>query len=172
MVAHTKAASTLKYALAYAKSGYKVIPIYGIVEGACACGAGAKCKNPGKHPMTSNGFKAGTTDPKQIKQWFADAPQANVAIVTGDGLVVVDVDEKHGGHKTFAELEENLGKLPRNAVVKTGGDGLHIYMRSKERIRNSSGKLGPGVDVRGDGGYIVAPPSRHISGKRYIWIQC
>lgn len=161
--------SILNAALEYAQAGLKVIPIHGIKSGVCTCSKGKDCKHPGKHPMTSNGLKDGTTNSKQIKRWFTDEPNANVAIVTGDGLVVIDIDKDAGGIPVFKKLEEVLGKLPKKAVVQTGGGGFHVYLKTEKEIRNSSGKLGQGIDVRGDGGYIIAPPSMHVSGKRYKW---
>jgi hypothetical protein len=159
----------LRSAIAYAKQGFPVLPLYGVENGVCMCHQGKKCRSPGKHPMTPNGVKDATTDLAQIKEWFGQRPYPNLGIATGNGLVVIDVDKKSGGYGSMDRLEKEFRKLPRNNVVRTGGGGLHIYLRSKDEIRNSSGKLGPGIDVRGDGGYVVAPPSVHVSGKRYIW---
>ena len=93
----------------------------------------------------------------------------NVGIATGDGLVVVDVDERHGGGDALHGLERRHGPLPETACVKTGGGGEHYFYATAAVIRNSAGVLAPGIDTRGVGGYIVAPPSRHPSGRRYEW---
>jgi hypothetical protein len=69
------------------------------------------------------------------------------------------------------ELEGQHGPLPVTWVAKTGGGGLHYYFRSPQEIRNSVAQLGPGLDIRGTGGYVVAPPSRHISSDFYAWVS-
>jgi hypothetical protein len=85
-------------------------------------------------------------------------------------VVVLDVDPDHGGLKTLADLEEIHGVLPETSTVRTGGSGRHIWFAHPGgRVANSTGRLGPGLDVRGDGGYVIVPPSRHVSGARYIW---
>jgi hypothetical protein len=86
-------------------------------------------------------------------------------------LVVLDIDPAHGGAATIRRTVEERGPLPRGPVVRTGSGGWHLYLRHPgERIRNSAGTLfGEGVDVRGDGGYVIAPPSRHASGHAYQW---
>lgn len=85
------------------------------------------------------------------------------------GLVVVDVDPDHGGEASLDRLVEEHGCLPAGRVVRTGSGGRHLYFRHPGGVvRNDAGRrLGPGLDVRGDGGYVIAPPSRHASGGRY-----
>jgi hypothetical protein len=95
-----------------------------------------------------------------------------VGLATGEvsGLVVLDIDPKHGGEDSLDNLLVKHGKLPETAEVLTGGDGRHIYFRHPGvELRNSAGVVGPGLDIRGDGGYVVAPGSTHISGKTYDW---
>lgn len=129
----------------------------------------------GKQPLgklAPNGLKNATCDPAIIDAWWTKEPQANVAIATGaiSGLVVLDVDAKSGGDETLADLELLHGKLPQTVEVLTGGGGRHVYFRWPGRqIPNSAGRIGTGLDVRGDGGYVVAPPSLHQSGQRYQW---
>lgn len=168
--------TTLEYALTYAACGWAVFPVYGILAGQCACG-NPDCSSPGKHPMTSNGCKAATTDIKQITDWWSHNPDTNIGIATGSasGLVVVDVDDGEGkvGSKSLRKLESDFEPLPREFVVRTGGGGLHIYLTSPHKeIRNSAGKVADNVDIRGENGYVVAPPSKHISGNQYIWEAC
>jgi hypothetical protein len=106
-----------------------------------------------------------------VRDWFARWPQANVAIVTGavSGLVVVDVDRQHGGDDSLARLEREHGPLPRTVEAISGGGGRHFYFAHPGgHVHNRAG-LAPGIDLRGDGGVIVAPPSVHPSGARYAW---
>jgi hypothetical protein len=86
--------------------------------------------------------------------------------------VVLDVDPRHGGDASLAKLlRANSGLLPPTAEQQTGSGGRHIVFAYPEvEVKNSAGRLGSGLDVRGNGGYIVAPPSRHISGATYTWI--
>jgi hypothetical protein len=126
----------------------------------------------GKVPRIPGGLKAASSDPEQVSEWWTRWPEANVGLVTGQasGLLVLDVDLQHGGQGTLAELERKHGKLPKATEVLTGGGGRHLYFTHPGReIRNSAGRLGPGLDVRGDGGYVVAPPSVHASGREYRW---
>jgi hypothetical protein len=99
-------------------------------------------------------------------------PQANVAVATGAlaGLVVLDVDPRHEGDGTLADLIAKHGTLPHTPCAWTGGGGLHYYFAHPgSNVPNSAGRLGPGLDVRGDGGYVVAPPSVHATGTAYEW---
>ncbi|MBI6630361.1 bifunctional DNA primase/polymerase [Pontibaca salina] len=163
----------LDYALKYAEQGFAVFPAYSIQEGECTCG-NPTCSSAGKHPMIAGGFKAASTDPDTIQQWWTDWPNANVAIATGSisNLFVLDVDigEEKQGEAALERLEAEIGPLPRDAVVQTGSGGYHIYMQMPDQpIRGNAGKLGPNLDVRADGGYVIAPPSTHISGNSYTW---
>src|SRR5262249_45039977 len=130
-----------------------------------------------KHPLWPGWQNAATTDLARIEQlWKRDAepygetPCFNIGIVTGcrSGLVALDIDPRHGGDETLAQLERENGPLPPTPRFLTGGGGEHILFRHPGfPVRNSANELGAGVDTRGDGGYIVAPPSAHISGRRY-----
>lgn len=95
---------------------------------------------------------------------------ARIATGRPSGLVVVDIDAHSGGETTYAELRRNHD-LPRTALAATGS-GRHLYFArpDDEPIPNSVGALGEGVDIRADGGYIVAPPSRHANGRTYRWV--
>jgi hypothetical protein len=84
--------------------------------------------------------------------------------------VVLDVDPGHGGRDSIAALAAH-GPLPDTLGVQTGGGGRHLYFAHPgHRVPNSAGRLGPGLDVRGDGGYVLVPPSRHLAGDRYRWV--
>jgi len=118
---------------------------------------------PGKKtPLTEHGFKDATKDPATIGEWWAKWPDANVGIATGavSRIFVVDVDPRHSGNDTIYELQLEFGKLPDTRMVRTGGGGTHFYFKHPGWfVPNSSGRIGPGVDVRGDRGYVLAPPS-------------
>lgn len=153
-------------ALAYAAEfGWAVMPLHTPTVEGCSCRQ-ASCESVGKHPRTMNGLKGATTDAEQIRAWWRIWPDANVGIATGatSGLVVVDVDGPEGE----AALDA-LGGVPLTPTVLTG-KGRHLYfLHPGGEVRNSAGRLGAKVDTRGDGGYVVAPPSVHASGARYTW---
>jgi len=119
--------------------------------------------------MTPHGHREATTDTSVIQAFFAQHSDANVGIRTGrdSGLLVLDIDPRHGGDDTLAELLHEHGKLPPTPEVLTGGGGRHLYFQHPGlEIRRH--QLAPGVDVKSDGGYVVAPPSAHIVGE-YVW---
>ena len=171
----------LEAALSYVQRGWAVCPLFAPNEqGACDCNKTVNGKAPddpehpiGKHPRTRNGLLNATTKEKAVRNWWGLLfPGANVAILTGSvsGLVVLDVDSRHGGGETLAELERANGPLPSTISAITGSGGQHYYFEHPGvDVRNSAGKLGAGLDIRGDGGYVVAPPSLHASGRRYEW---
>jgi len=101
---------------------------------------------------------------------FAKRPDANLAIATGENIVVLDVDPPKGGDESLEALKAKYGKLPETPQVLTGY-GWQFYFRQPVGITVpcSTGAIAPGIDVRGTGGYVVAPPSTHISGRRYAW---
>jgi hypothetical protein len=121
-------------------------------DGGCTCSGRSDC-NPGKHPLTPHSFKDATTDPRQIHRWWTDHPHANVAIATGarSGLIVLDLDPRHGGDLTLDELEAQYGKLPDSPVSLTGGGGTHYFFRHfGEHTSGQANAFGPGLDRKGD----------------------
>jgi putative DNA primase/helicase len=161
----------LECAMAYADLGWPVLPLWSVdANGDCLCGK-KDCPSPGKHPhgkYAHHGLKDATTDGGAIGQWFNDGP-INIGIRTGteSGLVALDVDPGHGGN----ESRKKLGDLPSTPRVQTGGGGEHHFFKHPGgNVCNSAGALGPGLDIRADGGYVVAPPSLHTSGKEYKWL--
>jgi hypothetical protein len=109
---------------------------------------------------------------EEIDAWYGRWRDANVGVVTGaaSGLVVLDIDVHHGGTESLASLEREHGSVPDTVEALTGGGGRHLYFAHPGGMVHNRAGLEPGIDVRGDGGYIVAPPSLHPSGKRYAWI--
>ena len=173
MIARPSTEDMVNAALAYAARGWHVIPLHTTHDRRCTCRRGAKCNSPAKHPRTRHGLKDASTDAAVIRRWWKQWPTANIGILTGEvsGLVVLDIDPRHGGDAGLDQLEAVLGPLPETVEQITGGGGRHLLFRHPgQRVKNNQdGKLAPGLDVRGDGGYIVAPPSLHASGKRYSW---
>lgn len=107
----------------------------------------------------------------EVERWFAEHPDAGVGIATGavSGLVVLDIDPGHGGDGSLAEFEQRHGALPDTVEALTGGGGRHLYFRHPGGFVPNRTCLAPGIDLRGDGGLVIAPPSVHPSGRRYIW---
>ncbi|HEY9285908.1 MAG TPA: bifunctional DNA primase/polymerase [Pyrinomonadaceae bacterium] len=159
-------------ALSYARRGWHVFPLHSPdPDRGCTCAMGKACTSPGKHPRTRKGLKDATTDERQIKAWWQKWPLANVGLTTGkaSGLVAVDVDHRGGGGASLTELFEAHGQFPETLEAETGG-GFHIFFSHPGvSFKNSSSVLGEGLDVKTDGGYVVAAPSLHASGKRYRW---
>jgi hypothetical protein len=164
--------TSLQAALTYAARGWAVFPCHTVGAAGCSCHQ-PDCHSPGKHPTVARGLHAATTDQDIARSWWQRQPDANVAIRTGreSGLVVVDVDPDHGGMHSLRALVDTHGKLPDGPRVRTGSGGCHVYFRHPGYpVQNSAGtRLGVGVDVRGDGGYVIAPPSRHRSLHSYHW---
>lgn len=147
----------IPFAQAYAQKGWQAFPL----------------KPRDKIPFVKWADVA-TCDEAMLTGWFDNYPDANIGIACGQrsGIVVLDVDAGHGGYDSLTKLIEKHGRLPETPVSKTGSGGEHIIFKYPAGfdIRNSAGKLGPGLDVRANGGYIVAPPSIHPNGNTYEWM--
>ena len=117
--------------------------------------------------------KDATTDPAQIAAWWDGTYLYNVGLATGGGVVVLDVDINHSagkyGDETLAELEVQHGPLPETWMCLTGGGGVHYYFACDDPALTVGTGFAPGLDYRGAGGYVVAPPSLHDSGREYEW---
>jgi len=153
MIPETSQDDTLAAAIAYQSDGLSVIPI----------------KAESKESLVAwRRFQDERADETMIRDWFAQFPDAGVGIVTGaiSGLVVIDIDNRNGGDVSGREL---FGTAPETVTVLTPGGEHWWFQANGEAIRNSAGLLGDGIDVRGDGGYVLAPPSRHPSGAVYQW---
>ena len=162
----------LTEALWYAARGWSVLPLHTPQSWGCSCQK-EDCAI-GKHPRTRYGLADASNDKGQIRTWWGRFwEDANIGIVTGtaSGLVVVDVDNRDGvcGGDNLAELAANFGGMPDTLTAITG-NGKHLYFQHPGgTVKNSTSKLAYGVDVKADGGYVVAPPSLHADGKRYHW---
>ena len=120
----------MEAARAYARRGWRVLPVHTGKDGTCTCGR-AGCDSPAKHPRTAHGAKDATTDETQIRAWWTTRPNGNIGIATGteSGIVVVDLDPRNGGDKSLADFEAKHGSLPLTPKVRTGGGGAHFYFR-------------------------------------------
>lgn len=132
------------------------------------------CEPAGKRPLGAlapHGVKDATTDPRVIRAWWGACPGANIGLATGGGFFALDVDGDEG-KASLAKLQEHHGPLPPTVASVTGSGGWHLFygLPHGRAIRNSAGKLGPKLDVRGAGGYVVAPPSAHPSGRPYTFM--
>ena len=160
-------------ALYYATLGWRIIPNHSLINGKCTCAKKNECTSAGKHPRISDWTDKGSTDYDQIKVWFHDYwPRSNIGVVTGkeSGIFVVDIDTKKGGIEKWMELEQKHD-LPDTPIVKTGSGGAHVYFKWPEHIvipTRATLFEGIGIDLRGEGGQAVLPPSENASGV-YFW---
>lgn len=146
-------------AIEYAKKGFAVFPL----------------KYRDKVPLTRNGCKDATTDAAQIKAWWQKYPNANIGLATGSVsqnvfVIDLDIDEDCGidGYHSLEDWQREHGDFPETWTAITGRGGYHLYYRGNGKIKNRAGII-DGVDIRGNGGYVVAPPSIHKNGNRYEW---
>lgn len=146
-------------AIEYAKKGFAVFPL----------------KYRDKVPLTKNGCKDATTDAAQIKAWWQKYPNANIGLATGSVsqnvfVIDLDIDEDRGidGYHSLEDWQREHGDFPETWTAITGRGGYHLYYRGNGKIKNRAGII-DGVDIRGNGGYVVAPPSIHKNGNRYEW---
>jgi putative DNA primase/helicase len=166
--------SRRRLALRYARRGWLVVPMHTTRDGKCSCSRGDACQRAGKHPIAAHGVNDATTEREQIKRWWTAYPNANIGIATGrkSGIIVLDVDPRNGGEKRLKRLRRTLEPLPDTVTALTGGGGRHLvfkYPSFAVRKDTSGKKFARGVDVLSDGCIMVAPPSRHATGKRYRW---
>lgn len=127
----------------------------------------------GKTPLTEHGFHDASMDAATVLTWWTRWPEANIGIPTGavSGLDVLDVDVQHGGQGTLAELERKHGKLPATVEVLTPSGGRHHWFAHGRELKSTAGKLGSGVDTRGEGGYVLVPPSASENGRAYKFLH-
>jgi len=161
----------LDLALSYAARGWPVFPTRAKEEYDDITG---EIYAP-KTPLTPNGLRGASLNERIIREWWKRYPDAMVGVPTGSkiGAWVLDLDIKPGvgdGHEWLAEMEAEHGKLHNTARARTMGGGTHFFFRHIDGVRNRGG-LGVAVDVRGEGGYIIAPGSVAADGRRYEWLN-
>jgi hypothetical protein len=170
-------AGLLDAAIAYARLGLPVLPLWNLRASdagqVCGCGR-TNCSNAGKHPighLVVHGAHSATLNEQKIRHWWSIHPNANVGIATGDSVLVLDIDPRHGGDRSLAEIERAHKPLPASWRAATGGGGWHIYFAIPPATKYKNKSLAPGIDVRAFGTLVVAPPSAHQSGRNYTWIH-
>ncbi len=175
----------LSHALYYASQGFPVFPAHCAIGRKgymrCSCREGADCSFPAKHPRTHFGLNEATTNKRIIRDWWGTYPNANIGLATGrkHGFFVFDIDIKNGGEESFEILQDDyrelLGKdyepIPPTLIAHTGSGGRHLFFNYPEDVRiiGSESIIAPGIDIRSDGNYVIAPPSNHKSGGCYSW---
>jgi putative DNA primase/helicase len=146
--------AALRYATTY---GWRVFPV----------------ASRSKIPLIKAWPQEATTDPDRVRKWWTQRPAANLGLAcgTGSGIVVVDLDIKSGGLEAWAELLDINGAVD-TLEARTGTGGGHLYFKAPSvALKNSAGAIKRGIDTRADGGYVVAPPSRHPNGQLYEWVR-
>lgn len=176
--------TALDWALFYYDLGLMPVPVHRVIairEGrpVCSCANRERCPSPGKHPTLQwSQYQSRRPSRDEVAGWWSgDNANRGVGILTGavsGNIFVLDVDIGPGkdGDDSLRALQLQHDDLPETAEVRTGSGGRHLYFRAPPGVavvRNSAGKLGPGLDIRGEGGFVVAPPSVHASGQPYVW---
>lgn len=172
------------HALEYAQGGLRVFPIWGVGEdGACLCPKGVACDRTGKHPQSTlvpRGLLEATDEERRVRAWWQQDPNANIGIATGEGLVVIDLDVGGDDETGPKQMDRFLAGqvFPETAAARTGSGGVHLYLnhdpeillRTVAALTLHDGTRYSRIDIRAEGGYVVAPPSRHRSGHAYHWL--
>src|SRR5699024_442556 len=124
-----------------------------------------------KNPITQNGFHGATNNIEQIKRWWNLYPNANIGLPTGmiNDIIVIDIDPRNNGNYSFDRLIDEHKPLPHTVECLTGGNGNHYYFKYDKRINKSTIQGYDGIDIQGDGKYVVLPPSTHPNGNKYHW---
>lgn len=160
-------------ALAYQARGWRVLQLQGIREDGktCTCRKGGDCRSAGKHPVMDAWASAPRMTDDEIRAaWSGWRADHGVGIATGvdSGVWALDVDPDNGGREGIARLQADHGPLTAAYVVETGSGGWHLYFEMPEDFEPTNRRGGlkeyPGLDVRGNGGQVVAPPSRSAKG--------
>jgi hypothetical protein len=154
-----------RWALTYAARGLTVVALHWPEAGECSCRR-RECRSQGKHPLLPRGKDDATADPDVITSWWRQWPQANVGVRPPAGVVVLDVDPRHRGASALLDLTRRDGPLTPTLTAATGGRGLHIWYRYHGPTR----AFAAGIDVKTNSGYLVAPPSVHLTGTPYQWL--
>ncbi len=157
----------IRAALHYAaRLGWPVFPVRAIVDNHCDCRKPG-CGAIGKHPRVAGWQHEATTDARTIERWWRQWPSDGIGLHASE-FWVLDVDPRHGGDESLRALERQHGGLPVTPRQLTGGGGVHYLFAPSDGIPNCCQFL-QGLDARSRGGFIVATPSRHRSGREYAW---
>lgn len=154
----------------YAQGNYKIFPVYYVIDGKCSCG-NAACPWPGKHPKTEHGHLDATNNITSVSTWWESCPDANIGYRPEDNEIVIDVEAEGLESHIIEELEKKFGPLPATRNSNTGGGGRHLFFMlpvGEHRIK-SQNRTFPDVDIKTHTGYVILPPSNHVSGGSYSW---
>jgi hypothetical protein len=166
---HAEDRGMLERALEYVQLGYPVFPVCSPKMGTHQHGR-SSCNSPGKHPLVSwEPFQTRLPTINEVRSWWDRWPVANIGIPTGalSGVVVLDCDS--GEARQLAMNEGGVGETPAVWTGKPGG--VHYWFRHPGETVSNFARKRPGLDFRGDGGYVLVPPSRHLSGADYRWVE-
>jgi len=161
----------IELAVHYAERGWPIFPLLPIRRGRCKCG---ELDCAGKHPLTKRWQHSIASVDAARGIWRPDREELGIGLACGPraGVWALDVDPRHGGDAAIRELQERHGRLPETLTTVTGGGGWHLlYQWPAEGGIGPRADIAPGVDVRGEGGFVVLPPSPHVSGRRYEWLR-
>lgn len=151
--------------------GAAVLPLHTptrSIRAGCSCMRMGCGKTAGKHPRTARGLLDATDDAETVASWWRCWPLANVGVRPRPGQIVVDVDPRNNGDRALTEWQAEHGVLPPTRTAVTGGGGQHLWFAIPAGTKVLGG-LCPGVDLKTESGFVVMPPSRHLSGRRYTW---
>jgi len=167
----------LTAALQSIAAGIPILALFGVSDGICDCPQGSECRSAGKHPyprFSPNGVHSATLAAAKVRMWYAKDPRLNYGQAMGGALnlVCVDVDPRNEGDASYHDLISAHGDdaFPATREKTTGGGGWHKLYRLTKPIQSNGelkAKLAPGIDIKGAGGYIVAPLGEHVSGRTY-----
>lgn len=167
-------------ALEYARAGVRVLPLHTPegTNGGCSCGYGADCpQGAGKHPRITKWQMRATTDERVIRSWWTRWPDANIggAMGEGSGAVIADLDHGQAGVDEWKQYVTGTDDVAY-PTARTGSGGYHLWMGHpgylvRDRVQRTKRWTFEHIDIRGDGGYVVLPPSLHKSGSRYEWVS-
>jgi len=158
-------------ALKLAESGFCVFPLWGIdAEGRCRCGhCSDTSSRRGKHPILKGGYLKATVDSSLIRAWWTAYPDANIGLPTGlNDIFAIDIDP--AGLEMWKRTVKKRPELSRTVYIRTGRGLQALFSQDSDvKLTGATNALGEGVDTRGEGNYIIAPPSKHYTGNTYQW---
>ncbi len=161
-------ASNLTWALHYAGRGWPVLPLYSVAEGLCTCGD-VNCKSPGGHPRAQLGVKDASKNSSQVGLWWRGWRNSNVGIATGNasGLLVLEIDARNGGDASYDQLrKKDPAAFTELLEVRTGSGDTHLYFECRTPTPSHANIL-PGIHVKANADYVVAPPSLDVGGSHH-----